>query len=144
MHVTKWPSMKWTGFDGRTFLTEAEWRAYVRRPPVRFPRRDQPIALDSVCAVCNGHVEVHSPLQLAHRIPFIRGVCLLAVTPDFLDSPTNLVIAHRRHCNKMIELPLVGSLRLLREWGIAELPEFLDEVVRNAWTSSASSDSEPA
>jgi len=139
MEPPDWPKLKWTGYDGRIFLTETEWHTYLRRPPVRFPRRDQPVAADAICALCRRALEASGPLQLAHRIPFIRGVCVLALTPDLLDSDRNLVIAHRRLCNKEVELDLLESLRLLRQWGVTDLPTFLGPVVQDAWALSASS-----
>ena len=36
------------GFDGRRFLTEEEWRTYLRRKPVRYIRK----AVSEACEVC--------------------------------------------------------------------------------------------
>jgi hypothetical protein len=134
MAKLQWRSVEWAGFDGRTFLTEQEWRSYLRRPPVRYPRRSNPIAKDSVCGIC-GPPEgpTFGTLQLAHRIPFTRGLCKLALTPDFLDHPRNLVVAHRHACNKKVELGLEESLQQLQIWGVTKLPPFLDGAILERW-----------
>jgi len=132
-----WPQVQWAGFEGRVFLTEGEWRTYLRRPPVRFPARDNPISTDSLCEICKTPRAEANPFQLAHRIPFVRGVCVLALTPEFLDNPRNLAVAHRQQCNKTIELGLVESLHLLRRLGVTEVPPFLDNRILRVWADLA-------
>ena len=118
------------GFDGRAFLTEAEWRTYLRRKPVRYIRK----LLASKCDVCGQGAEDNNPLQNVHRIAFDLGIVQLALTPDFLDNDSNIATAHRRACNKRAELNLEDSMRFLRSLGVVELPAFLPQEVRSLWT----------
>lgn len=90
------------GFDGRVFLTEAEHETYLRRMPVRYTKKAKQLQ----CSVCGLASTSGSPLENAHRIPFGIGVKLFKFTPDYLDSPENLVTAHRGACNKLSELSL--------------------------------------
>ena len=117
------------GFDGRTFLTEDEWRTYLRRKPVRYIRKSK----TSTCEVCGQSPDEGNPFQSAHKISFDTGLVELALTPDFLDSDSNIATAHRTACNKRAELNLENSMRHLRALGIRELPSFLPEEVRSLW-----------
>ncbi len=126
------------GFDGRIFLTEAEWRTYLRRKPVRYICK----AKASKCEVCGGTPEDGNPFENAHRIAFDTGIVRLALTPDFLDEDANVVTAHRTKCNKVTELTLEDAMRFLRSFGVTELPAFLPEEVRLrglAWRRRGSS-----
>jgi hypothetical protein len=67
------------GFDGRVFLTEAEWRTYLRRKPVRYIHKTKAPA----CQVCGQGPEDDNPFQNAHKIGFDMGIVQLALTPDF-------------------------------------------------------------
>lgn len=51
-----------------------------------------------VCGISDGE------LQLAHRVPFQIGVIDWGITPEWLDRPDNLVIAHKEKCNDLCEL----------------------------------------
>lgn len=109
------------GFDGRMFLTESEWRTYLRRKPVRYVRGVR----DATCTICGKPAMDDNPLQHSHRIGFDMGVIELALTPDFLDGPENIATAHRRKCNQLVELSLSQAISRLRELGVQSLPEFL-------------------
>lgn len=117
------------GFDGRMFLTRSEWMLYRRRHPVRYIKKKK----QKVCSVCE-QAELHeNSLQWAHRIPFIRGVVQLALTPEFLDSEENLVTAHKKECNKASELDLVDSMGLLHSKSVENLPVFLPKELKELW-----------
>ena len=120
------------GFDGRIFLEEMEWLTYCRRKPVRYIRK----AKGSKCAACGLPDLPDNPLQNAHVIGFDIGVIDLGLTPDFLDSAANIVVAHRRTCNKGSELALPDSMIHLMTLGIRELPMFLPASIRNAWSAT--------
>jgi hypothetical protein len=117
------------GFGGRVFLDEPEWLTYCRRKPVRYIRRPRA----SVCWLCGSPGSGDNPLQSAHKIPFEVGVIDLGLTPDFLDSEKNIVTACRRTCNKQSELDLCGSIKMLRELGVRELPRYLPAAIRELW-----------
>ncbi len=117
------------GFDGRRFLLEAEWTTYRRRKPVRYIRK----AKAGECQVCGRPGNPDNPLQNAHVIGFDVGVIDLALTPEYLDSDENIVTAHRKTCNRVSELDLVGSMKRLRELGVRELPAFLPDAIRETW-----------
>lgn len=121
------------GFDGRTFLTEAEWATYCRRMAVRYIN----LPLESACKICGLPATPANPLQNAHVIGFTPGVLYLALTPEFLDSTANIVTAHRGVCNRAAELSLLDSMARLRALGIAELPSFLPPETLNLWTVAA-------
>jgi hypothetical protein len=65
------------------------------------------------------------------------GVIDIGLTPEFLDSPTNIVTAHRRTCNKESELDLQGSIARLRDLGVKELPRYLPAIVQELWGKTA-------
>ena len=90
------------GFDGRTFLTDAEHQTYLRRKPVRYVRKV--IAPAEACSVCGEAESVENPLQVAHIVPFGLGIVHFKLTPEWLDSANNLRWAHRSVCNKASEL----------------------------------------
>jgi hypothetical protein len=121
------------GFDGRTFLTEAEWRTYLRRKPVRYIKK----AKTDRCEVCGEAAGPANPFQNAHRIGFDLGIVALALTPEFLDSDANITTAHRATCNKGAELAVEDAMRFLRSRGITELPFFLPEEIRVLWARLA-------
>lgn len=96
-------SGSWLGFDGRMFLTEEEHQTYLRRPPVRYASRDigkKPVR----CEVCGEEANDGNPLQASHRVPFTLGVVKFKLTPEWLDGEHNLVWAHRKICNKGVEI----------------------------------------
>ena len=131
-----WPRKDWDeSFEGRTFLTEEEWRTYRRRPPEKYPRLGKQPA--KVCQVCQKPPTEENPLQYAHRIPARHGVWDLALTPEFLELREHMVWAHRKECNKSVELDFMNALEYLREHlrklGKGDLPSFLPEEVRKAW-----------
>lgn len=118
-----------TGFDGRRFLSEPEWRTYIRRKPVRYIRKRK----DRVCEICGQPETTDNPLQSAHLIGFEVGIIYLALTPEFVDGDENIVTAHRRDCNRKVELDLVGSCQRLRDLGSKSLPAFLPSFVHAIW-----------
>jgi hypothetical protein len=128
------PVARNTGFDGRVFLTAAEWETFCRRKPVRYIRKRK----ESVCQVCGLPSTPDNPLQNAHVISFDVGVIDLALTPDYLDSDANIVSAHRNHCNKASELDLQRSMVHLSSLGIAELPKFLPPFIHELWLAARS------
>ena len=89
-------------FDGRKFLTDAEWETYQRRAPVRYAYRTAKAKPDT-CEICGLAWTPENPPQAAHRIPFGTGVRIYRLTPDWLDSSENLIWAHRKACNKKAE-----------------------------------------
>jgi hypothetical protein len=121
------------GFEGRTFLHEAEWLTYRRRKPVRYIRRPRA----DRCSLCPKPASPNNPLQSAHIISFDMGVIELGLTPDFLDSEKNILTAHRRTCNKGCELDLIASMARLRELGEKELPQYLPAWIHEAWGREA-------
>ncbi|MBI4311927.1 MAG: hypothetical protein HY681_09105 [Chloroflexi bacterium] len=125
-------------FDGRTFLTEAEWMTYRRRNPVRYI----PKPTADCCVACGKLGTESNPLQNAHRIPFTKGVVDLALTPEFLDRDHNIVTAHRKGCNQGMELDLDGSIRMLQELGVAVLPWFLPSRTHEKWSQWKTSHSD--
>src|SRR5438093_664808 len=95
------------GFGERRFLTEAEWLTYLRRMPVRYIRSPkQERCQYPGCRFGGLAGDASNPLQNAHVIGFGVGVVYLALTPDYLDSAENIVTAHRKTCNKGLELGL--------------------------------------
>jgi hypothetical protein len=125
------------GFEGRTFLEEAEWHTYRRRRPVRYIRRPRA----TVCIFCGDEESPENPLQSAHIIGFDVGVIELGLTPEFLDSDENIATAHRRTCNRSVDLGLQGSMVRLRNLGVEELPAYLPAEIQGAWNQMAESDS---
>lgn len=87
-------------FDDRVFLLPHEHETYMRRMPVRYIK----FPLAKTCTVCGKPGTANDPLQRAHLIPFGLGIREFKLTPDFLDSPENIVSAHRSVCNKAAEL----------------------------------------
>jgi len=87
-------------FDGRVFLLESEHETYLRRMPVRYTKKLK----TKFCEVCGLEGTKENPIENAHRIPFSIGVKVFKLTPDYLDKETNLVSAHRKICNKSVEL----------------------------------------
>jgi hypothetical protein len=79
-------------------------------------------------------VSLDNPLQSAHVIGFDVGVIDLGLTPEFLDSEENIVTAHRRTCNKKVELDLQGSMhRLFGLFGVRALPQYLPAEIHETW-----------
>lgn len=107
------------GFGGAVFLTEVEYQTYIKRMPVRYIRKTH----DLQCAHCGLPGTVDNPLQHAHKIGFAQGVLKFALTPDFLDSRTNIVSAHRAKCNKAVELSDAQAASYLASLSLA-LPEY--------------------
>jgi hypothetical protein len=120
------------GFDGRMFLDEPEWLTYCRRKPVRYIRRPR----GTTCSQCGSSGLRDNPLQSAHIIGFDVGVIELGLTPEFLDSEKNIIIACRRKCNKKCELDLQASMRRLRDLGVQTLPKYLPEAVHKLWKAT--------
>jgi ferredoxin len=97
----------WLGFDGRVFLEDSEHATFSRRAPVRYAYRGMH---PDRCEVCGS---TEAPRQWAHKIPFGRGVLVYKLTPDYLDSPGNLVSACRAVCNSGVEFSHLQILRVL-------------------------------
>ena len=108
------------GFDGRVFLTQAEYETYMRRMPVRYIKKKH----SDVCAVCGRVGTASNPLQHSHRIGFQQGIKKFGLTPDFLDELSNVVSAHRTACNAKAELSDAEVLRWLAANGHT-LPDYL-------------------
>lgn len=101
------------GFDGRVFLTDDEWATYMRRLPVRYIRGKH----SDVCHHCGLPATDSNPMQHCHLIPFVIGIRQYRLTPDFLDSGDNIVSAHRKGCNKAVELSEAGVREYLARCG---------------------------
>lgn len=97
------------GFDSRVFLTDYEHETYLRRMPVRYLRYKK----STNCSVCGLSGTIDNPIELAHKVPFGRGVKLFRLTPDYLDAEQNIVSAHRKVCNKSVELTDLQITELL-------------------------------
>src|SRR5438445_13659975 len=98
-----WPLRFWKiGFGRRPFLTESEWRTYLKRPPVRrgyIQFRKIRGNEAKKCAACAKREFERNPLQAGYRINALNGVRYLALTQDFLDEAGRLVWAHMKECN---------------------------------------------
>jgi hypothetical protein len=92
----------WLGFDGRIFLSEAEYATYRRRLPVRYSARNANPS-NGRCEICGLEASGGNPLQAAHKVPFNIGILKYGFTPDWLDGPDNLSWAHRVRCNRCVE-----------------------------------------
>lgn len=117
------------GFDGRSFLTQAEWETYRRRKPVRYIRKNQ-----GMCELCGLPETPDNPLQHAHIISFDTGVIELAHTAEYLEQDANIRTAHRNGCNQDAELDLSDSMIRLHTTGLRELPEFLPSHFHELWS----------
>jgi hypothetical protein len=137
---SEWPVRFWSGdFDGRTFLTKAEWETYLRREPVRYTRSEKGGEMPPArrCSYCHRPGTKDNPLQLAHKINALNGVRYFALTPDYLDEPDLLAWAHRKECNNRVEFDYGESLVYLRDHGIRELPTFLPKEILGDWRDLA-------
>jgi len=136
MSGERWPLVFWTSsFEGRLFLTEEEWKTYLRCQAVRYCERKQ---IAEVCFLCGKPGDTDNPLQLAHRLSFHDGVHYLGLTPDSLNEGWNLVTAHRRICNNKAELGPTDAIRLLAGRGGAGLPPFLPQIMHDLWSRTIS------
>lgn len=107
------------GFDGRAWLTVAEWETYRRRPAVRYPQNLRPAVVErdgEGCKICRSDDE--RPIQLAHRVPFKMGLVDFGLTPDWLDGVDNLRLAHRGACNDRVECSFGEVPHLLASLGL--------------------------
>lgn len=115
------------GFEGRAWLTEAEWATYRRKVAVRYNRSKRATVVSrpgDLCFTCGeAAVEGHK-MQLAHRIPCRVGVIDWGLTPDWLDHVDNLCLAHSGACNHAAELTTSEIAKFLRASGLdlAESP----------------------
>ncbi len=101
-------------------LEEFEWLAYCRRLPVRYiAGRAQ-----GLCAHCSLPATKDNPLQHSHRIGFAIGITRLALTPEFLNGDHNIAVAHRKRCNKAVELTMDEALQYLSSFGYV-MPSFI-------------------
>jgi len=99
------------------------------------------VGTDAACAEDQGLRRTRS--IAAHIVNALNGVRYFALTPDFLDDPKRLTWAHRKVCNKQVELGFAGILVYLWKCGIHELPTFLPEEVLKAWAAYAAANREP-
>lgn len=96
------------------FLTEVEWTVLMRYIPVRYIKG---VKHTNNCFVCGLPGTNDNPLQFSHRVPFIKGVRKYKLRPEWLNSPDNIVSAHRKKCNDAAECTdeeidvLIESLR---------------------------------
>src|SRR3990172_13375902 len=96
-HKIPWPKKDGEeSFEGRTFLTEEEWKPYRRRPPQRYPRQGKQPAKS--CQVCRQPPSAGNLLQYAHRISARHGVWYLALTPEVFDSEKHIVWGPLKMC----------------------------------------------
>lgn len=103
--------MKNLGFDGKKFLTDDEWKCYLRRLHVRYIKKKK----DAICCICGLPASAGKPLENAHKIPFAVGIRKYKLTPDYLDGDDNIVTAHRGMCNKKCELSHKEILDLINK-----------------------------
>lgn len=96
-------------FEGRVFLLPHEHETYLRRMPVRYVKHPKA----TVCCICGLGPELDNPLENSHKVPFGLGVKKYKLTPDWLDSPSNIVSAHKRLCNKAAEMTAESIENLL-------------------------------
>jgi hypothetical protein len=113
-----------TSFGDNVFLTEAEWRTYNKRMPVRYIRKRKHTL---VCFVCGNPAQEGDPLEHSHRIGFNFGIKRLGLTPDWLDRHENIVSAHRTECNASAELSVKDAAAYLRSLGF-DHPDYLPPV----------------
>lgn len=108
------------GFEGRAWLTEAEWGTYRRRVAVRYNESKRATVASrqgGMCFTCGeAPLEGHK-MQLAHRVPFRVGVIDWGLTPDWLDRADNLCLTHAGACNHAAELTASEIAKLLRASG---------------------------
>ena len=121
------------GFGERVFLAEHEWSTYIKRMPVRYIKKKK----DGICFVCGNSETQDNLFESSHIIGFRLGIVTLGLTPDFLDKDNNIVTAHKKTCNKTVELDLFDSCKRLRSLGIKDLPTFLPLESLNTWIKSA-------
>ncbi len=117
------------GFNNRVFLTKSEWQTFIKRMPVRYIKKKK----KQICEVCFQPPTKDNPLESSHIIGFKIGIVNFALTPDFLDKDQNIYSAHKRKCNKKVELDLVGTCLRLKELGIKFLPNFLPKDTIETW-----------
>ena len=118
------------GFNGRIFLTREEHATYLRRMPVRFVRHKK----EEVCSVCGEPEKEDNRFENSHVIPFRIGVVALALTPDFLDEKENIRTAHKRKCNRAVELSLDNCVaEVVRRTERVRPPWFPSKDVRDVW-----------
>jgi hypothetical protein len=95
------------GFGSRKWLTVDEWMTYRRRVAVRYPQKARKFVSNrdgEKCCICGMKGTLQRPIQLAHRVPFKIGVIDWGLCPDWLDSVSNLCLAHRGACNDNAEI----------------------------------------
>ncbi len=116
-------------------MSKCEWETYIRRGSVRRTRSKTKLEVppDAKCSRCGLPARKGKPLQLAHKIHALNGVRYFSLTPDFLDEPSLLSLAHRKVCNLQFELGYEKSLTYLRDSGIRDLPDFLHEETLEDW-----------
>ncbi len=117
------------GFDGRVFLSEAEWETYKKRKPVRYIKKKKP----ELCEICDEPEESNNPFENSHLIGFGLGITYLGLTPEYVDGYDNIVSAHRKECNSKAELSLLESCKELKSKGIKSLPAYLPKFVHEIW-----------
>lgn len=100
------------GFEGRVFLTEAEHSTYLRRLPSRVNHKHR----KELCEVCHKPAAPGNPLETSHVIPFAVGVVQFKLTPEFLDGAHNLKTAHKKMCNKAVEVDKEGAKKIIADY----------------------------
>ena len=93
------------GFDGKTFLTEAEWNTYRRKRSVRYADSDM-----TKCFDCGKPETKGNELQNAHRIGHAIGIDHVGLTPEALLRDYNIVKAHKKKCNAAVELKTPAAI----------------------------------
>lgn len=104
------------GFAGQIWLTDEQWDTYRRVPPVRYVRHKLVTSnnSDSIvqCFSC-GKTDSIKNLQVAHLIGHSAGIVDWGLTPDWLESPDNLVFTHPGQCNNNVALSPEGIVERL-------------------------------
>lgn len=87
---------------------------------------------NTVCIVCGLSESDDLPMQNAHVIGLDMGIIDLGLTPDFLDSDSNIVTAHRGVCNQDCELNLYDAMVKLKSLGLS-IPQYLPDEIQRLW-----------
>ena len=122
----------YVGFGDAIFLTEAEWFTFRKHKPARHTHKNK----TNICAVCGLGSIQGKRFEGAHKIPLMKGMANFGLTPDYLNRDENIVTTHNGKCNAKAELSVIDSMKLMREWGIKELPEYLDEEILELWKTT--------
>ncbi len=147
MSDTNLKPLKKNGFEGRTFLTEAEWKTYRRARAVRYAQTDDSTVL---CESCGKKGTKKNPLQNAHKIGHAIGTDHVGLTPEALLRSYNIVKAHKSECNRKVEAKTPSEIAdfLVRKDGygisIEEFPAFMRKQSPNVWKALQAIEAPPS